>query len=317
MTKKIKLVQAQEILEALGLPKQQYNKRSAWVFLALANIRPKDEWKNAKSSLLPTVDIMQFIRKYYGQNYKPNTRETIRRQTLHQFEQARIVDRNRDNPSRATNSKYNNYSLNQTVIKVLRKYPNNNWKQKIKEYEQDLPKLKRIYERTLNKTKIPIKIRLGKEINLSPGKHNQLQKDIVDEFCSRFIGQSGMVLYMGDTAKSRNEGGKYIVLEEKQLKAIGISIISHGKLPDLIAYDKKRKRVFLIEAVTSHGPVSSKRYIEMEKILKNCKVQKIYVSAFPNIKIFRQYIANIAWETEVWIADSPDHMIHFNGDHFL
>ena len=268
MTKKIKLVQAQEILEALGLPKQQYNKRSAWVFLALANIRPKDEWKNAKSSLLPTVDIMQFIRKYYGQNYKPNTRETIRRQTLHQFEQARIVDRNRDNPSRATNSKYNNYSLNQTVIKVLRKYPNNNWKQKIKEYEQDLPKLKRIYERTLNKTKIPIKIRLGKEINLSPGKHNQLQKDIVDEFCSRFIGQSGMVLYMGDTAKSRNEGGKYIVLEEKQLKAIGISIISHGKLPDLIAYDKKRKRVFLIEAVTSHGPVSSKRYIEMEKILK-------------------------------------------------
>ena len=80
---------------------------------------------------------------------------------------------------------------------------------------------------------------------------------------------------------------------------------------------KKRKRVFFIEAVTSHGPISPKRYIEMEKILKNCKVKKIYVSAFPTINEFRQHIMHIAWETEVWIANNPDHLIHFNGDHFL
>ena len=317
MSKKRKLAQAQEILKALGLPKQQYNNRSAWVFLALAHIRPKDEWKNAKAPLLPSVDIMQFIRKEYDQDYKPNTRETIRRQTLHQFEQARIVDRNRDNPSRATNSKNNNYSLNKPVIEVLKRYPNDNWKRKIKEYKKDLPKLQKIYKRILNKTKIPVRLLSGKEIKLSPGKHNQLHKDIVHEFCSRFIGNSGVILYIGDTAKSRNEGGKFMVLEKKQLKAIGIPAILHEKLPDLVVYDKKRKRIFLIEAVTSHGPVSPKRYIEMEKILKNCKIKKIYVSAFPDINEFRRHIMDIAWETEVWIADSPDHMIHFNGDHFL
>ncbi len=317
MSKKRKLIQAQEILKALELPKQQYNNRSAWVFLALAHIRPKDKWQNAKAPLLPTVDIMQFIREHYDQDYKPNTRETIRRQTLHQFEQARIVDRNRDNPSRATNSKNNNYSLNQAVIEVLKRYPNDNWKQKIKEYKEDLPKLQKIYKRILNKTKIPVRLPSGKKIKLSPGKHNQLHKDIVDEFCSRFIGSSGIILYIGDTAKSRNEGGKFMVLEKKQLKALGIPTILHEKLSDLIVYDKKRKRIFLIEAVTSHGPISPKRYIEMEKILKNCKIKKIYVSAFPDINEFRRHIMDIAWETEVWIADNPDHMIHFNGDHFL
>ena len=106
---------------------------------------------------------MQFIREHYDQDYKPNTRETIRRQTLHQFEQARIVDRNRDNPSRATNSKDNNYSLNQPVIEVLKRYPDDNWKQKIKEYKKDLPKLQKIYKRILNKTKIPITLPDGKK----------------------------------------------------------------------------------------------------------------------------------------------------------
>ncbi|MGR6862766.1 hypothetical protein ACU5EH_22490 [Aliivibrio salmonicida] len=86
--REIKLKQAQEILKALGLPKQQYNDRSAWVFLALANVKPEDDWSSAEAMLLPTVDIMDFIRSKYGKDYKPNSRETVRRQTLHQFEQA-------------------------------------------------------------------------------------------------------------------------------------------------------------------------------------------------------------------------------------
>jgi hypothetical protein len=106
-----KLAEAKVLLKALGFPKAQYNDRSAWVFLALSNIKSSDEWITASAPLLPTVNIMEFIRKEYGMDYKPNSRETIRRQTLHQFEQARIIDRNRDNPARATNSKDNNYSL--------------------------------------------------------------------------------------------------------------------------------------------------------------------------------------------------------------
>ncbi len=317
MSKEQKLDEAQKLLKALGLPKQQYNKRSGWVFLALANIRPQDEWKNAQAPLLPTVDIMQFIREHYGQDYKPNTRETIRRQTLHQFEQARIVDRNRDDPSRPTNSKDNNYSLNQPIIEVLKEYPSGAWEQKIEEYKEDLHNLQELYQRRLDMEKIPVRLPNGQEIKLSPGKHNQLHADIVHEFCPRFIGESGVVLYIGDTASSRNEGGKLLVLEAARLEELGVPPMSHDKLPDVVVYDQKREWLFLIEAVTSHGPVSPKRWIELEKALGTCKVGRIYVTAFPDIVEFRRNAAEIAWETEVWIAENPDHMIHFNGDRFL
>lgn len=317
MSKEQKLKEAQELLKALGLPKKQYNQRSAWVFLALANIRPQDDWKNAQSPMLPTVDIMQFIREHYGKDYKPNSRETIRRQTLHQFEQARIVDRNRDDPSRPTNSKDNNYSLNQPIIDVLKKYPNGAWLQKIEEYKEDLHNLQELYQRKLDMEKIPVRLPSGQEIKLSPGKHNQLHADIVHEFCPRFIGESGLVLYIGDTASSRNEGGKLLVLEATQLEALGVPPMSHDKLPDVVVYDEKREWLFLIEAVTSHGPVSPKRWIELEKALEACKVGRVYVSAFPDTAEFRRHAADIAWETEVWIAENPDHMIHFNGDRFL
>ncbi len=317
MSKEKKLTQAKIFLKALGLPKQQCNSRSAWALLALANIRPKDKWKNAKNPLLPTVDIMSFIRKYYGQDYKPNTREAIRRQTLHQFEQARVIDRNRDDPSRPTNSRYNNYSLTPPVLSALKIYPLGNWRGMLKKHKKDLPRLKKLYEKTLDREKVPVKLPSGKKIKLSPGRHNKLQRIIIDEFCSRFIGKSGAILYMGDTAKSRNEGGKFMIWEHKELKKLGISLKSHKKLPDLIIYDKKRKWVFFIEAVTSHGPISAKRHIELENIFQSCPANKIYISAFLTMAEFRRHITDIAWETEVWTADNPGHIIHFDGERFL
>jgi len=312
-----KLAEAKEILQAFGLPKQQYNDRSAWVFLALTNTLPDGEWKDAQAPLLPTVAIMQFIREHYGQDYKPNSRETIRRQTLHQFEQARIVDRNRDNLARATNSKDNNYSVNQHILEILQEYPNGAWQEKIEEYKGELVNLKELYQRQLNKEKIPVKLPNGQEITLSPGIHNQLHADIVHEFCPRFIGEGGIVLYIGDTASSRDEGGKLLVLEKEQLAALGVPPMSHDKLPDVVVYDEKREWLFLIEAVTSHGPVSPKRWNELEEALSTCTVGRVYVTAFPDTAEFRKNAADIAWETEVWISAQPDHMIHFNGDRFL
>lgn len=260
---------------------------------------------------------MDFIRNYYGKDYKPNSRETIRRQTLHQFEQSRIIDRNRDDPSRATNSKDNNYSLNQPIIDMLKAYPNGNWKQIIDEFKKAVPELQALYGRSLQKHQIQITLPNGDVIKLSPGKHNQLHADIVHEFCSRFIGEGGRLLYIGDTASSRKEGGKLMYLESDYLENLGVPPMSHDKLPDVVVYDEKRKWLFLIEAVTSHGPVSPKRWIELEQAFKDCKVGLVYVTAFPDRAEFRKNAADIAWETEVWIADNPDHMIHFNGDRFL
>ncbi|CEO39414.1 BsuBI/PstI family type II restriction endonuclease [Photobacterium kishitanii] len=315
--KTLKLEQAKEILKALGLPSQQYNDRSGWVFLSLANVRAEDDWSAATAPLLPTVSIMDFIRTEYDKDYKPNSRETIRRQTLHQFDQAQIVDRNRDDPARATNSKDNNYSLNQPIIDILHAYPNGNWKELVKVFSDAVPTLQAQYERTIEKEKIPVKLPNGMEIKLSPGAHNQLHADIVHEFCPRFVKEGGKVLYIGDTASSRNEGGKHMILEKEYLESLNVPPMSHDKLPDVVVYDVERKWLFLIEAVTSHGPVSPKRWLELEEALKGCKVGRVYVTAFPHRNEFRKNAADIAWETEVWIADNPDHMIHFNGDRFM
>jgi adenine-specific DNA-methyltransferase len=314
----IKLEEAQNLLIALGLPGPQTNKRSAWVLLALADIKPGDDWKDCKAPLLQTYVIMEFIRTHYGQDYKPNSRETIRRQTLHQFEQAGIVIRNLDDPARPTNSKDNNYSLTPPIVEIIQAYPNRNWQEKIDAFFILRPALKEQYKKLRNLQKIPAILPDGTEITFSPGKHNQLQADIIQEFCPRFIPGGGIVLYVGDTASSgHKEGGKLMYLQSEYMESIGVPPMAHEKLPDVVVYDKENNWLFLIEAVTSHGPVSPKRWKELEGILSGCNAGRVYVSAFPDTKEFKKHAAEIAWETEVWISDKPDHMIHFNGDRFL
>jgi type II restriction enzyme len=157
---------------------------------------------------------------------------------------------------------------------------------------------------------IPVKLANGKKLKFSPDMHNQLQIAIIKEFASRHA-QGSELLYVGDTTN------KDLYIDTKSLNALEIPISEHNKLPDVVLYDSKRKWLFLIEAVTSHGPVSPKRVAELEEMLKNCKAERVYVSAFPDFKEFKKHSSDIAWETEVWLMNFPEHMIHFNGDRFM
>ena len=147
-------------------------------------------------------------------------------------------------------------------------------------------------------------------LEMSAGAHNELQKAIIEEFAPRFA-KNSVLLYVGDTAN------KQLYVRAKELKALGIPMTKHDKLPDVILYNKEKNWLFLCEAVTSHGPFSPKRIVEMEDMLKNCHCGKIYVSCFPNWQAYKGYCDKIAWETEVWFSGTPDHMIHFNGYKFL
>ena len=199
------------------------------------------------------------------------------------------------------------------VLEVVKTYKTRNWKKALKKFIDTVGKLSEVYlkERELNQ--IPVTLHNGKTIKLSAGKHNEVQAAIVEQFAPRFS-NGGTLLYLGDTAK------KDLFVDEKGLKDLGIPLDQHSKLPDVVIYDNKRKWLFLIEAVTSHGPVSPKRLLELlelEDFLKNCKVGKVYVTAFPDMTEFKKHSNNIAWETEVWLMEVPDHMIHFNGDRFM
>lgn len=305
-----KIEQAQEILEAIGLPSAQQNEISALTLLALAQLSEKSTWKDAANPMLRVHDILIEIKQKYGREYAENSRETIRRRVLHQFEQAGIVIRNADDPTRPTNSGLTNYMLTDLALAVVCAYGSSKWKTKVKDFASQQGRLLDVYQKAREQTKIPLKVAEGRVYKLSPGKHNRLEVAIVEEFGPRFA-PGAKLIYLGDTAK------KTLILDETVFAKLGIPVSEHGKFPDVILYDSKKNWLFLIEAVTTHGPVSPKRHVELEKLLEKCRAGKIYVTAFLNFATYKKYANDIAWETEVWIAEMPSHMIHLNGDKFL
>jgi hypothetical protein len=302
--------EAVAVLAALGLPRSQQNERSALTLLALAKLGPKGRWSKLQRPLLRIWDIMGFMLEAYGKDYAANSRETIRRQTIHQFEQARIVDRNPDAPDRPTNSGKNAYQLTEEAAEVLKAFGTAGFDKAVRDFIEQFGSLKVAYDRLRETHQIPLRLPKGSTVYLSPGEHNALQVAIIEEFGPRFA-PGAAVVYIGDTAK------KHVVFEREKLTKLGVPITEHDKLPDIVLYDPKKRWLFMIEAVTSHGPVSPKRHREIESFLGNCPAERVYVTAFLSIADFRKYAADIAWETEVWIAATPDHMIHFNGPKFL
>lgn len=302
-----KLVEAKKILKDIDSPK--INDLACNVLLALADIKEYDNWNNATNNLYTTRDIMDFMRDNYGIEYKPNTRETVRKDVLHNFLQKSIVEANRDNPERATNSPKYCYSLTEEFLSLIKSYGSSQWKDVVYEYNENSYSLINKYKNKRNLKRIPLVIN-GKDITFSPGKHNELQKAIIEEFAPRFAG-GAEVLYVGDTEK------KDLVRNIDKLLEIGFEMDDNSKLPDVILYLENKNWIYFIEAVTSVGPMSDKRIIEINEMMKNCKCGSIFVTAFLDKSTFKKFVADIAWDTEVWLAEEPDHMIHLNGDRFL
>jgi type II restriction enzyme len=196
------------------------------------------------------------------------------------------------------------------VLNALQAYGSQDWDRKQQTFFEQQGKLIEIYLKAREQNIVPLKVADGTVYKLSPGKHNQLQAEIINEFGPRFAPGSKLV-YLGDTAK------KTVVLDQELIDTLHIPASEHGKFADVLLYDENKNWLFLIEAVTAHGPISPKRHFELEQLLTNCTVDKIYVTAFLDFATFKKFVNDIAWETEVWVAEIPSHMIHFNGDKFL
>lgn len=307
-----RIEEAQQVLKALGLPAAQQNEISALTLLALAGLGPKDPWKAAKRSRCGVSnEIMAFMADRYSKTYKPNTRETVRRQVLHQFVQAQLADYNPFEPDLPTNSPRAHYAITEAALPVIQSFGSPAWEGAAAQFIAAHGSLATTYARHRSAGKlVPLALPDGRIVELSPGKHNEVQKAIVEQFAPRFA-PGARLLYLGDTAK------KNIIMEADALAELGLSTSDHDKLPDVVLLDRERNWLFLIEAVTSHGPMSPKRVFELEERLKGSKAGPVFVSAFPDMAEFRKHMRDIGWETEVWIAEIPDHMIHFNGDRFL
>ncbi len=309
---KKKIEQAFAILKELGLPREQQNERSALALtlLSLLGLQPDTPWAKAKEPLMGITPMMNFFKVHYGKEYAPNTRETVRRQTIHQFLDAGIVVINPDEPSRPTNSPNAVYCVEARLLKLLRTYGTPKWERRLKTYLASIETLKAKYAQERELKRIPLEIAPGKTITLSPGGQNILVERIIKDFCELFTGGATFV-YVGDTDE------KFAYFDERLLSSLGVTLEAHGKMPDVVVYIKKKNWLVLIEAVTSHGPVNPKRRSELKTLFKGSKGGLVFVTAFLDRHTMTKYLSDISWETEVWVADAPTHLIHFNGERFL
>jgi adenine-specific DNA-methyltransferase len=307
---KKKIEQALTILRQLNLPREQQNERSALTLLSLVALKPMTPWTKASEPLMGITPMMEFFEEHYGKKYAPNTREKVRRQTVHQFLDAGIVSINPDDPQRPTNSPYAVYQIEPGVLKLLRSYGTPEWEKGLKTYLSSVDTLKKKYAREREMRRIPIRIGRGKTITLSPGGQNVLIERIIADFCQYFVG-GGQLVYVGDTDE------KWAYFDEPLLRSLDVDIEPHGKMPDVVVFLERKNWLVLIEAVTSHGPVNAKRRGELKTLFGRCRAGLVFVTAFLDRQAMVRFLGDISWETEVWVADSPTHLIHFNGERFL
>jgi BsuBI/PstI restriction endonuclease domain/BsuBI/PstI restriction endonuclease HTH domain len=301
---------ARRILALLNFDAERSNERSALVLLALLGLTPGMQWHEATNSMLRTVQIIEWIRDNYDRQYAPNTRETIRRFTLHQFIDAALVEQNPDQPDRPVNSPKWCYRISPAALALFQNLQESAFKQRLREYLIDVPGLIDLYAQARDLQRIPVTLPDSRAVTLSPGGQNVLLKQIVEDFCQLFT-PGGQVLYIGDADT------KWAVFEEYALTQLNVGVDQHGKMPDLVVYMPDKNWLVLMEAASSHGPVDSKRHGELAALFAESTAGLVYVSCFPSREEMRRYLAQIAWETEVWCADNPTHLIHFNGERFL
>ena len=302
--------EALAMLKSIGVPRGQENERSALTLLALLDLGPEDAWSASNNPLRGVNEMMTWMQSSYGKTYAANTRETIRRFTLHQFIAMGLVDHNPDNPARTVNSPNNVYQVRQSFLDLVITYGTDRWEDQLREFLPELERNNQLREAERPMETIPVTLPDGTELSLTPGGQNDLVKEIIEEFASRFV-PGGRVLCVGDAGAS----GRYF--DSEYLAELGVVLAEPGRMPDVVIHHIEKDWLVIVEAVTSHGPVNPLRRGQLRDLFADCRCGIVYVTAFLDRGAMRQYLSEIAWETEVWVADAPTHLIHFDGEKFL
>jgi len=291
MAEENKIADALQVLENIGMPGAQQNDRSALCLLALLDLKKGKSWADAKNPFVGITPMMEFARDHYGKQYAPNSRETFRRQTIHQLVAAGIALYNPDDPARPVNSPKAVYQIEGDTLTLMRSFGTAAWNKNLAEYLKTRQTLTARYAKERDMKKLPVKLATGETIRLSPGAHSELIKAIIEEFAARFV-PGGVLIYAGDT------GEKWGYFDKELLAKLGVTVDGHGKMPDVVLYYPEREWLLLVESVTSHGPVDGKRHKELARLFAKSKAGLVYATAFPSRAIMARYLGEIAWETE-------------------
>lgn len=305
-----------DVFQLIGIPVDNTDRkleRMAKACLAVGKIK-KDfsEACSFEDGFTRTRDIITFENKNFGEDISSGSYDDIRRQDLKLLVEAGIIVNSSSTEEQATNNPSRGYGLSTSFANLLHSFGSSRWEILLNEFRKETKSLKEELERRRDLQKVPVTLPNGKTIVLSYGEHNNLQKAIIEVFLPLF-GFGAEVLYVGDTKD------KFLHLEKAELEKIKFFTLEHEELPDVVAYSREKNLLYLIEAYHSTGEWDEIRVRKVKRKLEEsgCTANVIFFTAFENKNIFKQKAKDIAWETEVWIADSPEHLVHFNGYKFL
>lgn len=306
-----------DVFQKIGIPVDGTDRkveRMAKACLAVGKIKKSfaEALSEENDGFVRTRDIISFENENYGEHISPGSYDNIRRKDLKLLIEAGIVINSSSKENLATNNPSRGYALSKSFVELLYSYGSEEWDMRLSEYLKEVKSLKEELECRRNLMKVPVTLPGGKRINLSYGAHNDLQKEIIETFLPLF-GFGAEVLYVGDTTD------KFLHLDEKALKEINFFVLEHDELPDVVAYSHEKNLLYLIEAYHSTGEWNEIRVRKVKRKLKEsgCTADVVFFTAFETKNAFKQKAKDIAWETEVWIAESPEHLVHFNGYKFL
>ena len=260
-----KLEEAKAILNALQVPAKQQNSMCCCVLLAMANVVENMSWQQATNGWIRIHDVIAFADENYNITYAENSRETIRKQAMHHFRNAAFIEDN----GKATNSPNYRYRLTDEMLALLQSFGTNTWEDNLTAFQREHDSLIELYASKRTLRKMPVQIN-GENFTFSPGKHNELQKAIIEEFAPRFAPNSEC-LYVGDTIE------KDLVKNVDKLRSLGFEITLHDKMPDVVLYSEDKDWIYFIESVTSVGPMEPKRIKEIEEMTASVTAGKVYV----------------------------------------
>ena len=315
-----KVEQATAILRNAGIPVRDMTKRRrervAKALLAVAQLTPESEWADSKSfsdgssQPLSSRQILRHWNEHLGETIADSSYDDIRRRDLIYLVEGGLVEASAANPEAAINDGTRGFALTREGLALLRSFGDDSWEKQLNEFRRSGPAIRDRLARAREFNLVPVTLPDGSEYRLSPGVHNKIQKAVIEEFLPRFS-RGAHILYLGDTRK------RIIHFERSVLKSIGIPNLEAGTLPDIVAFEEERNWLFLIEAVHSSNPINALRHLALRKLTKNVRCDCLFVSAFATAGSFGKFSKHISWETEVWIADQPDHLVHYDGTHYL
>lgn len=239
-----------DILQMIGIPVDNTERkleRMAKACLAVGKIK-KDfsEACSFEDGFARTRDIIDFENKNFGEHISSGSYDDIRRQDLKLLVEAGIVVNSSSTEAQATNNPSRGYGLSKLFANLLHSFGSPQWNDTLSNFLKENKSLQDELEKRRNLERLPVTLPGGKQISLSYGEHNDLQKAIIEVFLPLF-GFEAEVLYVGDTKD------KFLHLEEDELKEIHFFKLEHEELPDVVAYSREKNLLYLIEAYHSTG----------------------------------------------------------------